>query len=112
MKKTSCILLLYFIGFMGCVKLHAQIVVKENIHKPDMVGHCDGSFTVKEIKANQSCKYIQKLIPLLGTLASNESAQMYVWDVVRKDKTIVTCIQNWRFSFFQMLIIETTSMEY
>lgn len=100
MKKTSCILLLYFIGFMGCVKLHAQIVVKENVHMSDTVGHCDTSFSIKEIKANHSSKYIKKLIPLLDTLASNESAQMYVWDVVRKDRTIVTCIQNWRFSFF------------
>ena len=51
MKKTSCILLLYFIGFMGCVKLHAQIVVKENVHMSDTVGHCDTSFSIKEIKA-------------------------------------------------------------
>ena len=93
-------MLLYFIGFMGCVKLHAQIVVKENVHMSDTVGHCDTSFSIKEIKANHSSKYIKKLIPLLDTLASNESAQMYVWDVVWKDRTIVTCIQNWRFSFF------------
>ena len=93
-------MLLYFIGFMGCVKLHAQIVVKENVHMSDTVGHCDTSFSIKEIKANHSSKYIKKLMPLLDTLASNESAQMYVWDVVWKDRTIVTCIQNWRFAFF------------
>lgn len=85
---------------IGIIELNAQIIVKENVHQSDILDRCEYSYSIKEIEPNESSKYVQQLTPLLDTLASNESAQMYIWDIMCKGDSIITCIQNWRFSFF------------
>lgn len=85
---------------IGLFELNAQIVVKENVHQSDILKRCENSYYIKEIEPNKSSKYVQQLTPLLNILASNESAQMYVWDIMCEGDSIRTCIQNWKFSYF------------
>lgn len=97
MRKILYIIIFIFIGL---IESNAQIISKELAHEDDILGRSEFSYSLKELKLNRESEYIQQLTPLLDTLASNESAEMYVWNIFCKEDSIITCIKDWGFSLY------------